>query len=65
VHRTGGRLLIPCIHLTRRQAIDVAAGVLTGDAVAGMDALLKQSGSRDLENPTDRGRALLRRAPPA
>jgi hypothetical protein len=44
-----------------RRAIDVAAGVLTGDPVAGVEALLKQGSSRrDLESRDDR--ELLRKA---
>jgi hypothetical protein len=44
-----------------RQEIDLAADVLTGDPVAGVEALLKQGGSRrDLESLDDR--ELLRKA---
>src|SRR5258708_21785838 len=56
-HAKGWRPVAHCLHPLEaaRQAIDVAAGVLTGDAVAGVEAFVRQEGShQQLEGMSDR-----------
>jgi hypothetical protein len=64
VHRTGGRWHIACIRFeAARQEIDVAAGVLTSDAVAGLKVLSDEDEDgrqQELERLSDR--ELLRKA---
>src|SRR6266849_350587 len=56
-HAQGWRPVAHCLHPLEaaRQAIDVAAGVLTGDAVAGVEAFVRQGGSQQqLEGMSER-----------
>src|SRR5258708_527772 len=62
-HAKGWRPVAHCLHPLEaaRQAIDVAAGVLTGNPVAGVEAFVKPNGRRqELEGMSDR--ELLRKA---
>jgi hypothetical protein len=62
-HAKGWRPVAHCLHPLEaaKQAIDVAAGVLTGDPAAGAGAFVKESGSQD-DAETLSDRELLRRA---
>ena len=56
-HAKGWRPVAHCLHPLEaaRQAIDVTAGVLTGDAVAGVEAFVRQEGNQQqLEGMSDR-----------